>query len=309
MLSVKYKDKDIYPNISVNTCILEKYSEKRANYLNLILNDAEQHCDEWGFQRGETIEVQDGKCRSGKMYIWNVGPSSGHYTIEAYSMPPDAYTPQNKSWEQVHFLQLGREVAQNHNLEFKNYYAEDHVYDYCFQNNVTDLDFFYTRCQVEGCSFLIYNGNFIVYDERKLESQTPVLSLNLTTGHDFKYSDDTFNCFKKIVLFNNTVKGGFTLGSGSSDGQERTKRVPFPMSSQEEAERFAKNYCRYLNRDKATYTFHLEYLERDISAGSVAHIETDGEQSWNGDVFVEFCRFDMVYDETDVIARKVVTDY
>jgi len=306
-MEVKYKDKDIYPNISVNACTLEKYAEKRANYLNLVLNDAEQHCDQWGFQRGETIEVKDGKCKSGKMYIWNVGPSSGHYHIEAYSMPPDSYSTQNKSWEQVHLLQLGREVAQNHNLTFKNYGVEDHVYDYCFQNNITDLDFLYTRCQIEGASFLIYNGNLIIYDERKLESQTPEVSLNLTTGHDFEYTDTTFDCFKKIELFNNTVKGAFNMSADS--GQTKILRVPFPMSSQEEAERFAKNYCRYLNREKAKYKFHLEYLERDISAGSVAHIETDGEQSWNGNVFVEFCRFDMMYDETDVVARKVVTDY
>ena len=118
-LKVLYKGTDITDAISVNTCIHDMFASSTADTLLLIFNDSNERWDGWAADKEEIIEVVNGVAKTGKMYIDSLIPENGTYTLRASSIPPTADQKNNKSWENVKFLQLAKEIADRHSLGFE----------------------------------------------------------------------------------------------------------------------------------------------------------------------------------------------
>ena len=128
-MQIFYKGKDIYPDISVKSCEHDMHAESQADSLVLRFNDTTHIWDSWSVEQESTIEVMEGAARTGKMYIYDVKPENGIYTLKAFSIPPTSKNRTSKSWEKVHFKQLCKEIAQRHGLEYEEHCVTDQIYD------------------------------------------------------------------------------------------------------------------------------------------------------------------------------------
>ena len=178
-MKIIYEGTDIYPEISVHRCFHDMYADKQSDELLLKLNDTRELWDRWNPKKGDSIAIEDGAAKTGKMFVESVVPESGIITLRAYSVPQSAKDKRSKSWEKVKFLQLAQEIAVRHGLTLETYGITDQTYDYVEQNNLADFAFFQNRCTLEGAAFLVYDGKLVVYDEAHMESQQPVDTITI----------------------------------------------------------------------------------------------------------------------------------
>ena len=86
-MKILYEGVDIYPDISVHRCYHDMYAEKQSDELLLKLNDTRELWDSWNPKKGDTIAIEDGAAKTGKMFVESVVPESGIITLRAYSIP------------------------------------------------------------------------------------------------------------------------------------------------------------------------------------------------------------------------------
>lgn len=127
-MKILYEGVDIYPDISVHRCYHDMYAEKQSDELLLKLNDTRELWDSWNPKKGDTIAIEDGAAKTGKMFVESVIPESGIITLRAYSVPQSAKDKRSKSWEKVKFLQLAQEIAGRHGLTLETYGITDQTY-------------------------------------------------------------------------------------------------------------------------------------------------------------------------------------
>ena len=144
-MKILYEGVDIYPDVSVHRCYHDMYAEKQSDELLLKLNDTRELWDSWNPKKGDTIAIEDGAAKTGKMFVESVVPESGIITLRAYSVPQSAKDKRSKSWEKVKFLQLAQEIAGRHGLTLETFGITDQTYDYVEQNNLADFAFFQNR--------------------------------------------------------------------------------------------------------------------------------------------------------------------
>lgn len=83
-MKILYEGVDIYPDISVHRCYHDMYAEKQSDELLLKLNDTRELWDSWNPKKGDTIAIEDGAAKTGKMFVESVVPESGIITLRAY---------------------------------------------------------------------------------------------------------------------------------------------------------------------------------------------------------------------------------
>lgn len=303
-MQIFYKGKDIYPDISVKSCELDMHAESQADSLILRFNDTKHLWDSWSPEQESTIEVMEGAARSGKMFIYDLKPENGTYTLKAFSIPPTSKNRTSKSWEKVHFKQLCKEIASRHGLVYEEHGVTDQLYDYVAQNNLPDFVFLEQRCKLEGCSFLVFNGKLVIYGEQRIEATSPQKLLQLNTDAKFTYEDNTAKSYKAAEVVNGTRTGYYEAAS-ESGSRILHKNINIPMASAPEANRFARNLLRLENKKQQTGVIHLD-IQRGIAPGSMIQLKTVGAKSLDGYAFVERVRHDFLAEKSKIFIRKVL---
>lgn len=301
-MQIIYQDKDIYPDISVQACEHDMYAESQADSLILRFNDTSHLWDSWSVEQESTIEVIEGAARTGKMFIYDVTPQNGVYTLKAFSIPPTSKNRTSKSWEKVYFRQLCKEIAERHQLDYEEHNVTDHLYNYVVQNNLPDFVFLEQRCKLEGCSFLVFDGKLVVYNEYELEKSSPQKLLQLNTDADFNYSDNTAKSYTAAEIVNGTRIGKYnaTTNSGS---RILHKNISIPMSDDAEANRFARNLLRLENKNQCTGTISHD-IERELAPGSILQLKTHGVKTWDGNCIIYRLRHDYMAETSKIFIRK-----
>lgn len=302
-----FEGTDIYKKVSVNTCIYDSYGEQQADTLRIVFNDGNALWDSWSPRKGNRVSVVLGACSTGEMYITGVRPENGTMCIRASSVPQDHNAKSSKSWQNVRFKQLCEEIAGRHNISCKFYGVKDQVYEYVNQQDKEDFVFMSERCILEGCAFLIYDKNMIVYDEQSIESAGADMTLKITNNVHFEYKDVSRDIYNVCVLKNGKLSGKYTV-AGMPE-KVLTKVININMSSQAEADRYAKNMLRYENKKMSSGVIDYEKFLGAYAAGSVVNLETAGMGSWNGPVFLTHVRHDMVRARTKLFFRKILEGY
>lgn len=301
-LQIIYQGKDIYPDISIKACEHEMFAESRADSLVIRFNDTSHQWDGWSVEQESTIEVIEGAARTGKMYIYDVTPENGVYTLKAFSIPPTSKNRTSKSWEKVYFRQLCKEIAARHGLDYEEHGVQDHLYEYVVQNNLPDFVFLEQRCKLEGCSFLVFDGKLVVYGEAELEATSPQMSLTLNTDATFTYADNTAKSYKSAEVANGSRVGIYTAGTQSGSRVFR-KNITIPMHSEAEANRFARNLLRMENKNQRTGTITWD-IQRELAPGSILQLKTHGVKSWDGNAFIYRLRHDYLAERSKLFIRK-----
>lgn len=306
-MKLLYEGADIYPDISVHRCYHDMYAERHSDELLLWLNDTRQLWDIWNPQKGDTIAIEDGAAKTGKMYVESVVPQSGIITLRAYSIPQSTKDKRSKSWEKVKFLHLAQEVAGRHGLTLEIHGVADHIYDYVEQNNLPDLAFLQGRCTLEGAAFLVYDGKLVLYDEASMEGRTPADTVTITPANEFEYRDEGANAYGRAEAANGSLTGTFSAPKG---GDKLLRKIlPLRMSDQAEADRFAKGLLRDANKSAAVATLWTGSLLRNYAAGSVVTLMTEGVKSWNGPAFISRIRHDYVKMRSKLYLRRPLEGY
>lgn len=301
-MEIIYQGKDIYPDISVKACEHEMHAESQADSLVLRFNDTSHQWDSWSVEQESTIEVIEGAARTGKMYIYDVKPENGVYTLKAFSIPPTSKNRTSKSWEMVYFRQLCKEIADRHGLDYEEHGVTDRLYLYVVQNNEPDFVFLDKRCKLEGCSFLVFDGKLVVYGEREIEATSPQMLLQLNTDAKFTYSDNTAKSYKSAEIVNGTRTGTYSAAT-QSGSRVLHKNITTPMYSDGEAARFAQNLLRLENKNQQTGTIDWD-IQRDLAPGSMLQLKTFGVKSWDGYAFVYRIRHDYMAEKSKIFVRK-----
>lgn len=301
-MQIIYEGKDIYPDISVKACEHEMFAESRADSLVIRFNDTSHQWDGWSVEQESTIEVIEGAARTGKMYIYDVTPQNGVYTLKAFSIPPTSKNRTSKSWEKVYFRQLCKEIAARHGLDYEEHGVKDYLYDYVVQNNLPDFVFLEQRCKLEGCSFLVFDGKLVVYGEAELEATSPQMTLTLNTDADFTYADNTAKSYKAAEVVNGSRVGNYTANT-QSGSRILHKNITIPMHSDAEANRFARNLLRLENKNQRTGVIVWD-IQRELAPGSILQLKTHGVKSWDGNAFIYRLRHDYLAEKSKLFIRK-----
>lgn len=301
VLKVFYDGVEITEDISINSCVHDMYASSMADTLVLKFNDINKVWDNWQAKNEDTISIVCGVAKSGAMFIESVVPENGLMTLRASSIPPTAKDVKNKSWENVRLLQLAKEIADRHGLGFESYGVDDKLYSYVRQDNMPDFEFLQQRCVLESLAFLVYDKKLILYSEEYLEKQEPVKTITVDADKDFTYTDNAQKGYGKITIKNGDLTGTYKSSNGLSKVKEIT--ITTYMSSQSEADRFARGILRQENKNLTTGIFK-DAIMREFSAGSVMGIETTGAGSWNGNAFVHHIRHDFVKSTSKVFFRR-----
>lgn len=300
-----YQGVDIYNQVSINQCIYDSYGEQRPDALRIVFNDGNNVWDGWAPNKGDEIKVILGACNTGKMYVTEVKPQNGKMTLRATSVPQGHNDKYSKSWENIRFKQLCEDIAIRHNLLCEFYGVEDQIYKYVTQQNKEDFIFLEERCVLEGCSFLVYDGKLIVYSEMKMETANAGGNLQIPNTAKFEYEDKSRDFYGMCNLKNGELIGTYSIGTG----KVLTKVVNLMITSQAEANRFAKNILRFENKKMTAATCKSDYFLSGYAAGSLINIKTPGVQSWNGNVFCTHVRHDLVKAKTKLFFRKPLEGY
>lgn len=285
----------------------DMYADKQSDELLLKLNDTRELWDRWSPKKGDTIAVEDGAAKTGKMFVESVVPESGLITLRAYSAPQSTKDKRSKSWEKIKFLQLIQEIAGRHGLTVETYGITDQTYDYVEQNNLPDFAFLQARCTLEGAAFLVYDGKLVVYDEAYMEGQQPVDTITITPANNFEYRDEGAYAYGSAEAVNGGLTGTFSAPAGGD--KVLRKILPFRMTDQAEADRFAKGLLRDANKEATVATLWTGTLLREYAAGSVVTLSTEGVASWDGTAFVSRIRHDYVKTRSKLYLRKPLEGY
>ncbi len=302
-LKILYNGKDITNDISVSTCIHDMFACSQADTLLIKFNDAKRLWDKWKPSKEDVISVSYGIAKTGAMYIDSVVPENGLMTLRASSIPPTSMDKTDKSWENVHLLQLAKEIAKRHGLSFESYDVADKIYSYVRQANIPDFEFLQQRCNLEGLAFVVYDRKLVLYDEAKLETAKPVKEVKITSENDFSFKDSSQNGYGKVIVSNGALTGNYESASGLTNVLRQT--ITTTISGQAEADRFAKGLLRQANKNLTNGVFKLP-LMREFSAGSVMKLTANGVNSWNGNGFVSHLRQDYINKTSKVFFRKAV---
>ena len=129
----------------------------------------------------------------------------------------------------------------------------------------------------------------------------------ITPANDFEYRDEGTNAYGSAEAVNGGLTGTFAAPNG---GDKVLRRIlPFRMTDQSEADRFAKGHLRDANKNATVGTLWTGSLLRDYAAGSVVTLATDGVKSWDGTAFISRIRHDYVKTRSKLYLRKPLEGY
>lgn len=306
-MKVYYQGVDVTKEVYVNRCEHETFAEKRADCLKIRFTDSRGLWNAWKPKSGDKIRFVKDAADTGEMYVASVRPENGLITFYATSMPPTGAVVKNRTWENFRLLEIGEDIAAEHGLTFKSYGVTDQVYPYICQENQSDFDFYQTRCLLEGCAVVIYDGCLIVYDERQRENASASATIKVGEDGVFNFQDRSALSYSAAEVVSGDYKGVFYDQTVSVERILHPRRQ-IECSSNGEALRFARGILRDMNKNAYTGSFRRR-ITCDFAAGSVINLSVAKADSWNGKVFITRTRTDFAKGETKIFFRRTLEGY
>lgn len=301
-----YKGSDIMPEVSVNKLFYDMYAERRSDALHIRFNDPKSLWQSWGVSIGDEIELVGERLQSGMMYISEIAPENGLYTIRALAMPPKCKTITNKAWQGVKFSKVVEEIAGRHGMSFELYGVSDVTYDYLVQDQKLDIAFLQYLCELEGCALIVHNNKLVVYNEAFIETQGAQGDLYIGIDGEYKYYNRSAFLYDSSVVSSGQYSGSFKTSNETT--REFVPAWHIRLNNNEEAKRYAKNLLRWINKDCCT-----GYIKRDLTVdyapASMLNLKTERAEAWNGKMFVTQVRHDFVHYKTKIAFRRPLEGY
>lgn len=299
-MKIIYKGTDISDSVAITQCVHDMYAAEKSDVLRIQINNESKKWDKWNPQREDEIQIIADDVDTGVMYVASLSYEDRILNMTAKSVPQSMLNPNTKTWEDITFKRIVKDIAQAHGLELKEYYVANHKYKYLNQKNESDASFLNRRCRLEGCAFLVFNKTLIVYNVAKLEAVSPLKDFDLKDNESFKLKTDM--AYDSYKFQSGNITGFYSRGPGAACVSD----INFFVASQSEANRFAKNLLRYENQMKSRGHKEIAGIEKGISAGTVINLKTDQAASWNDAAFVYRIRNDYIKNTSKIFFRKVL---
>lgn len=293
-----YEGVDITSSVDMIECVHDMYAAGCADTLRMTIDDTRKRWDGWGVKEGDRLRVISDSVDTGTMLVSSLRFSDGMLRLTASSVPLSMYEHKSRTWNEVTFLRMARDIAQSHGLQTKSYFAEDKKYK-IIQQEESDAAFLERRCRLEGCAFLVFDETLIIYGEEGVENQETDKTLTLSEGEDFGAKEK--RPFGSCEFWRGSYKGYYK----ERDGPVFVPELFFETSSKAEANRFAKNLLRSKNKDMLTGHKKLDEIEKAYAPGTVVSIQSQQAKSWNGPAFIDHVRNDYVNKKSKVFFRKI----
>ena len=303
-IKLTYNDVDITGSVDILRCWHEMNAENTADTLELLVDDTNNLWDKWKPQKGDKISLIAGNVKSGIMYLNETYQDNARFVLNASTLPTGAKQRKSKAWQDVRLLQMGEEIANKHGLRFISYGINDVKFAYKLQNNEHDFRFLSRICMLEGCAFLIYDETLVMYSENAMESKEPTDVINLIDDSKFRLFDNSDSLYGSCKVLKGDYKGAYKNKSGLSSVY--IPDMQFNVSGNAEANRYAKNLLRHVN--KGAYTGYIRYDEilKSNVPGAVFDLQSDKVPSWNGPVFITKVRNNYISDKSKVFFRRTL---
>lgn len=287
-LQVMYEGKDIYPDISMGRAFCDMRAWGGMDALTADFGDTRNLWDVWGPAEGDEIELRDGAARTGRMVVSTVKPRSSRITIRAFPAPQSARERRCQSWERVRLSQLLADVAGRNGLGCVMYGLDDYEYAYVEQDNESDLAFLDRRLTYEGAGMIVFDGQIVAYSGQWAEGQEAAGQLVVSPGDDYEFDDDSAESYGACTVTDGSTTATYTAG----DGKVLSRVISDRISSQAEAERFAKGLLRAENREATRMVIRTDSMLRAYAPGSVVDLDATAAHSWSGKALVYRMRQD-----------------
>ena len=305
---VKIDGKDVTKDLAIERAILEEYSEGHADILEMRFSDPYGQWAKWaksGELLGLNMSVSEGTVKSGTLFVHSLQPKDTTFILRAMSVPPDVFRETSKSWEGATLEMIAEEIATAHALKFKKYNTRGITRDYVRQDTENDFEFLQKRCKLEGASFLVYDSTLVLYDEKSMEAEKPMLALNIDSNYiHFTPDENESAMVKTMVVQNGEFTGSYTDENTKSDA-EKTIRISETVPDGAGMTTIAQSYCRENNKNCRAAVIDCA-LQGKVAAGSVIELETETRPQFKGSVFVSSLRHNFVTNKTRLNVRKTL---
>lgn len=304
-LKILYNGIDITKDITITACEHEMHAEDKPDEINIKFSDNNYRWDGWNPNRNDTIQVIEGIAKTGKMFIQAVVPENGYMNLTGSSVPEKMrkiIKENNKSWTNVKFLQVVTEIAGRNNLSVESHDIENRTIPFIEQENISDLKFLSERCELEGCSFVIYDGKIVIYSPEAIEKAVPVKTITVKDDTGYHYDDNSINAYGACEVDNGSISGA---ASAEIKNENVLRRIlECYIDSSAEANLYAKNILTKANRGLKTGYFQTNIM-KDLSAASIVFLKTPAASSNNGKIFYTKIRHDYVKKKTSHYFRFI----
>ncbi|MFR8038617.1 MAG: hypothetical protein ACLU5E_01420 [Anaerovoracaceae bacterium] len=297
-MNLIYNGVDITAYCDISKCVHDMHAEGKADTLDITIQDTTNKWDSWGVKQGDEIEVMEGSVRSGKMYVQKTSQKDGFFRIVASSAPASAFQKVGRNWNDITFMQIGRDIAANHKLGIEFYDVEDRKYVTLQQKEESDLSFLHKRCILEGCAFLIFDQKIVIYSVEKRQETEAQKTLAISEQNEFELK--TYDRYGLCTFRSGKYQGIYQ----ETDGITYTPDFDFDVYDEAEANRYAKYLLMHANKYQ-----RIGYrIEQEIAAatpGEVVNLSIAQAKGWNGKAFLYRVRNEYVYQKSKVFFRKV----
>ncbi|WP_459482123.1 phage late control D family protein [Clostridium saccharoperbutylacetonicum] len=300
-MKVIYEGTEI--NLEISECIINDILGGKADNIRISFADIDHQCRKWDFSKGDSINIIEEPFSTGIMYIDAFGCSNGAYTIEAISIKKSFKTKKTRTWENVNFLDLSKDLAGDLGLSLETYGVNDFQYSRVDQVQRSNIEFLNYRCMLEGYNLKISDGKALIISEEFFKNQETVLVLepSLFVGkYNFKCASNHIYGGCEVISNSKTfIKGKYIL----NELGDVIRITDIPINSISEANRFSENILNFLNKNETVGIFNLN-LNTTISAGNV--IEIKKLDSFNGKYIIETISYDLISGKSKVSVRKIM---
>jgi len=272
-MQIIYEGSDITGAVEIKNANIVDNAGGVADSLELWLDDPKGFWSQWKPQKNHRVRIKESGFDSGMMYVDELEQRRGLFIIRALSIPQEAKTDNTKAWESVRFMELATEISGKFGFSLQTYGIQNHLYDRVDQVEQADFEFLAWRCLLEGYSLKITDGKVVIYEERYMESQTPVKTIYKDQlDGDYSFRSKSTGIYGACRVSYGNISYEFRpVGSSGPT----LKEAEIPVSSKGEAERFAKNLLRFRNKYEHSGYCTIE-LDPGIAAGNMIQVSGVG---------------------------------
>ena len=260
-----YEGKEITDDVSIRLAKVVDRAGENLDSIELEVNNPENEWSTWRPEKNHQVVIEQGGFSSGVMYIHSIKQLKDTIKMVCLPIKEESKEKYTKSWEDVTLMELLHEIANKHMLKLKTYNLVNHRYRFVSQVEQSDFLFLHHRCLLEGYVMKITDNCLVVYDERWMEEQKPIVIQRQEVIGDFDYRTYATKVYGSAKL------GEYVFNSPQHKGP--TLLVDAIASSIGEAERFTSNSLRASNKYENKMQFSIKF-NPGIAAGCM--IETQG---------------------------------
>lgn len=304
-MKVKYQGTDIANKVDIKKADTIDNAGGIADSVELHFADPRGFWSQWQPQKNDQVELLQDGFSSGLMYIDELEQQRGLFIIKALSIPQEAKTSKTKAWDKVRFLEIAGDIAKNYGFQLKTYGITNHIYERVDQFEKADFDFLSWLCLLEGYVLKINDKSAIIYDERYMEAQSPVKTINLYNyDGQYRFTNKATGIFSYCKLIYGDLRSEFKPVNGPSGPTLKINDVY--VSSLAEADRYSRNILRSRNKYEFTGGFTIEL---DSGIGAANSVQIKGIGLADGKHYCSKVVHRLVDKKTSISSRKPLEGY